>query len=1484
MASVNLEEKANFTRLSRLLVDKGTEALRNTFDAIHPPVNLPAVLNANRKSLLRLKFRVINNSQWDLLFPPSGDPPDSKTFDVTLLTVLFRNICGFTAPSTGWGAMPVHTDRSMQANIVRLKSFRNEVYAHVTSTQVDNATFESLWLKIAQALVELNIPQNDVDDLKTCPLGHEEEIYVEVLKKLKSEEEESMKVLEAIECSVNRLTQITEENRDGIKQLHQSALEQQNDVHAKHCSKESDEDLLRKLAKHNFKSKIRGKVKWFHPGSREWLLQQVDEFVNNKHNSSVLLLTAGPGFGKSVFAAKVCENFKIKGKLAASHFCDFSNSNLRDPMMMLQSLASQMCENITGFKEKLVDQLRRPHQVQSLKDAFRIYLQNPLDELDLEKPTLVVIDGLDESAADDKNEIMNLIADYFPDLPECIKFLVTSRPEISIGKLSDVQKINIDSNDTENNSDLELYLKACLPCLADRKAETPCFFEFGDPVPTVCEELANTKCQGSFLYAFYVQSELRKRDDLDKMTLDEIMTFVPEGLDSIYLKYFKRLENELRAIRHGSLDVLRILEMLSVSEGPLPLSFISRALGLASDCRETTKIINKVNETVSCLLYVSDALVTVFHKSVIDWLLAEGYKDHEYTVKVSDGNKSLWLRCEQVFEEIKKRVCSLDDLDLTNDVKYALDHGFRYLKACNMEESFFWVVDFVIIYVFFTIYPLRGEYLVHLWAEILHGSVVTSDELRERILWHVFEIDFLRNKSTQKTRSYYLKSVLTHSPEGCFSDNEKKIAESLLSKVRRFVEYNNFNEVEVLPFAAWHHNPARPEYIDWDTVWEPGISAVGLSHDKTMAAVGNTDWTISVISVPSLVKLWEYSAELGSIDLHTPVCCVFAPDDSFVLFGILETVLNIAERKLVPFFHGNNEAFWLCAFSPNGKRLVTSDGLNTIKLWDVSRQSLLSLLCADVCVNWCSFSSTGLLIIGDRKDADPSYEDMNFLELNDFIIQNRRSKDSFCVWSAITWQRSDERNIRYAKLKELQVGVLQNKKCNRCFRPGFKELISSRRLENELCVPLIFSEGQFEARATGIYNGVNCIFSLKGCSLSVIESTHFTMLASWNFFVHISYHTERNNHCLCKITALEDDLWFYADVKKLVVFRTLATTQEQLSRLPRPTRILSSSFSPDGSRLATCTSDGHINIWNVDTSQVEQRFKSNQGDSSFACWWSEEFLFVFHFFDRTPSLTKYLDVNLEILFFVSLQVSLCHLLEEFVSLSALVDFSEGLLIFKCGNTKPVKVLDVNGTGEPRMVTLPGIKAWMDIIVSPGASFVFGGNMKFCCIWERITEEPVTYEVIYSDNDSFLGSCELHFACCFTKDSKIAVVRIKLPDIWHFDIIDLDSVVYKNIRLEEYPTGSKLFCLKKNRVVIVPSDHVIHFIDMDSGALLNSCFQRYLTKDSLEQLKLSPKETTIALPTMNGNMEFLRLCIPQDPLLSRIKREAAARWPFSSRLY
>ena len=79
-----------------------------------------------------------------------------------------------------------------------------------------------------------------------------------------------------------------------------------------------------------------------------------------------------------------------------------------------------------------------------------------------------MIDGLDESGADDKNEIVNLIAHHFPDLLEYIKFLVKSRPGHSVKKLRGVQKINIANDDAKNNGDIELYFKICFPSFADR--------------------------------------------------------------------------------------------------------------------------------------------------------------------------------------------------------------------------------------------------------------------------------------------------------------------------------------------------------------------------------------------------------------------------------------------------------------------------------------------------------------------------------------------------------------------------------------------------------------------------------------------------------------------------------------------------------------------------------------------------------------------------------------------------------------------------------------------------------------------------------------------------------------------------------------------------------------------------------------------------------------------------------------------------------
>ena len=171
--------KANYSRVCQLLVDKGGDALRAELHAIHPPLTLSAVLNAN-KSVLQ-EINVINPSQWNVLFPKSG-VPDSNKFDISLLSILLRNICGLSSPPTGWNKMPPAEDTSKSADIVRIKLFRNEVCGHTARAQLDDEMFEKLWQEISKPLIRSGIPPHEVDEIKVAPLNPRKESYIEKLK------------------------------------------------------------------------------------------------------------------------------------------------------------------------------------------------------------------------------------------------------------------------------------------------------------------------------------------------------------------------------------------------------------------------------------------------------------------------------------------------------------------------------------------------------------------------------------------------------------------------------------------------------------------------------------------------------------------------------------------------------------------------------------------------------------------------------------------------------------------------------------------------------------------------------------------------------------------------------------------------------------------------------------------------------------------------------------------------------------------------------------------------------------------------------------------------------------------------------------------------------------------------------------------------------------------------------------------------------
>ena len=203
------KETTNYARLCRLLVDIGTQALRDTFDAIHAPGNLHSVLAAKEPTLQSLRAkRIINPTQWGKLFPAIPNSVSTHSFDTTLLMILLRNLCGFTAPLTGWDAMPAVTDLSREADIARVKYFRNTVYGHAENASVDDVKFNDYWCDIRDTLVRLGgvSYKAAIDDLRNeCMDPEVEDHYMELLSEWKKDEDnikdqldEIMKKLDAL--------------------------------------------------------------------------------------------------------------------------------------------------------------------------------------------------------------------------------------------------------------------------------------------------------------------------------------------------------------------------------------------------------------------------------------------------------------------------------------------------------------------------------------------------------------------------------------------------------------------------------------------------------------------------------------------------------------------------------------------------------------------------------------------------------------------------------------------------------------------------------------------------------------------------------------------------------------------------------------------------------------------------------------------------------------------------------------------------------------------------------------------------------------------------------------------------------------------------------------------------------------------------------------------------------------------------------------
>ena len=934
------DEKINGAKLSRLLIDGGTTVLRKIFDRYHPPKDLPTALYRNLGVLHDLlEKRVLCKDEWKLLFPPSGAFPSSEKFDIKLLFLLLTEICGLSPPGGNWHSKPPLEDDRLEANLARIKFYRNTVYSHVFTTGVAASIFPTLWQEISTVLVALGLPQTEINILKKEP-GEKE--YVNALLKWANSEKSIKSQLKNIRDTNTKVLQTVERNESTLKEVHQLQKklvqsQQQGNLNNERESIINDK-VLAKLAKVDNLKCITRHASSYVEGTRLSIIEGVESWLAHESSPNrVIVISGNAGMGKSVISAVLCQNMLEAGRLLGSHFCKHDEARRRNPKVMLQSLACQLSESLPEYRNALVKKLSRNLGVEigdmEVVELFEFLFKEPLSDLkDPDYIHLMVIDGLDESEYQGRNELLNVIADYFKTLPCWIRFVVTTRPEMNIlEKIQDLNPIQLNPNDQENLKDIRLCFKMQL----ERVLQSDC-------QDTILEKLVE-KSEGVMLYTCFL-TEFIEKNAVRMSAAEVINSDLPSGISSVYQDYFKRLKNEMqKELGITEEQFFDFLNAMVAAREPLPVEFVYK-LFLSKEWSSADE--QKVRDAVDCisaLLPIEGECINFFHKSVKDWLVEESTsRQKKFIVSGKECHRVIAKLCRDELDELKLKGIQSSTLKQTS--RYALQHGVQHIleveenaRPCSLDDIVKnYVLDLELVYAKLTVKSTAATEDV-LCVQEKENTNALSESCRKAL----------------KTLLLLLRkhlSTLSKIPHAIFqillNEGEPKLSEE--ASILLNTKYAH------LPYMKYvRKKEERPDFIMQFFASE-SVVCFDVSPNQDLLVCECVDGTTHLWSLGNAQLMWKRLSLEPKIDWEDRWCTeslvypfsrsvVFHPTSDLILQRTLRQGYTFA-GDVEPLFPLSECRFKACSISGDKTTMLTDclDGRNCVFHWSLKDGSEIS--------------------------------------------------------------------------------------------------------------------------------------------------------------------------------------------------------------------------------------------------------------------------------------------------------------------------------------------------------------------------------------------------------------------------------------------------------------------------------------------------------------------------------------------------------------
>ncbi|KAF3076277.1 hypothetical protein CFAM422_001579 [Trichoderma lentiforme] len=704
-----------------------------------------------------------------------------------------------------------------------------------------------------------------------------------------------------------------------------------------------------------FDSSIDGEVSYCLEGTRNHIIQQIEDWSSRPDSQSIFWLNGTAGTGKSTISRTIAQSFSNKSILGASFFFKRGEGDRGRASFLFTTIAAQLVRRIPSIAPEVREVIDLEPQIHEkpLRDQFQKLILDPLKS----KPgcwssnLLIVIDALDECGLDDNmRTLINIFSDAQQIDKPRLKFFLTSRPELPIrlgfedisGKYDNMLLAAVSTPTIEH--DIGLFMRHQLNSIKmDYNKSVTGHRKISSDWPgddTVRKLVA--AAIPLFIVAATICRFLRDRrlggphNQLSKLL--EYQKIQTSGLDMTYLPVLDSLIVNLPlAAKKEVLTRFRYLvgSIITLAQ-PLSIRSLADLLGISTDAIEDQlDLLHSVLGVPTDL----DTPVRLLHLSFRDFLVDSEKKlnlsKYPFWIDESEAHSKLFSQCVKLlstYNVLKEDICFLRSPGtLRSDIKQnAID---EHLPGAVQYACIYWV----------------------------HHLSLSSLRICDNDQTHKFLASYLLNWLEalsiigRITESVHMMDDLLYKLE---AKNAQGIG-SLLRDAKRFIQANiaTFDKAPLQIYSsalifAPEKSIVRCMFKSSIPTWLHTLPAMQSHWDPCLATFEDRSMTnVNLLAIPvesrflsqsslgSQLKMWDARTAscVATYENYLPNTAWVSPDGTQILYisGRKELrIMDASTRSCVAEYSGHAGKIKQAIFSTDGQQFASVSEDGTLMIWD----------------------------------------------------------------------------------------------------------------------------------------------------------------------------------------------------------------------------------------------------------------------------------------------------------------------------------------------------------------------------------------------------------------------------------------------------------------------------------------------------------------------------------------------------------------------